>query len=299
MLVAGAFLYFILPIAFDLKNSGELYFGGRRSLYHDTILSLSRTFAYHKLPIGLADVVFAILFILACAKAFIQFTRALRDRSLHPSLAAPMLFTLCLLIPVLQYFLLETSFPTERTALVFYPLLILVLVNRSVFDRKLLREAGLPILGGMFLLQLIYSTNFSHCYSWKFDSGSREVIGQINRSSLGEKRIRVGINYIYGQSIRYYIYSQGITNIEPIEVTKCWEYNLDLEELDPNYYGAVPFNYEMTDEGYQELMDRGLDYYYLDDFIFSQLEKRNTAMKVIKEFPTAGAKLIQMNLNNP
>ena len=127
--ITGMFFYFIIPVILELKNQGELYFGGRTSFYNDTLLSLSRTFAYHFLSIPLANSVFSLLFFVALLFSIITIFRAIQQKSFSIKIILPILFLLSILSPVAQHLFLETSFPTERTALLYYPILILVVLN--------------------------------------------------------------------------------------------------------------------------------------------------------------------------
>lgn len=296
--ITGVFFYYIIPVAFQLKNRGELYFGGTKSFYHDTILSLSRTFAYFKLNISFAKVVFTILFLVAITLSLINIYRAIRKKCLDIKIILPILFFLSILSPVAQHIIFETSFPTERTALLYYPILILVLLNGINSFPIWIQNGLLKLLAFSFLTHLILSANITHSYSWRYDSGSKEVISILkeeNDRQGNAKPITLGTDYLYTPTLWFYKVFSSFDNLREQEVVQCWEYDMHLEELDPKYYGSsIVRKDKLSLEDAEKIVSTNLDYYYLTDFVVNELIRHGYSVKVKKHFEVANSSLISL-----
>jgi hypothetical protein len=298
-IITGTFLYYIIPVAFQLKNQGELYFGGRSNFYHDSLLSLSRTFAYHQLNISLAEIVFSMIFLCAILFSSINIFRAIRNKFFDIKIILPILFFLSILSPVAQHIIFETCFPTERTALLYYPILILVILNGINTTSVQIQNRLLKILTFSFLTHLILTSNLTHCYSWRFDSGSKEVISILKEESdrKGESTsISLGIDYLFTPSIWFYKSSSAFSSLSEHEVVHCWEYDMHLEELDPKYYGnSITRKDKLSHEDAENIASTNLNYYYLNDFVVKELIRLGYSVKVKKHFVIAGSSLIRLN----
>ena len=296
--IVAVFFYYIIPVAFQLKEQGELYFGGRKSFYHDTVLSLSRTFAYFKLNISFVNVVFAILFFTAILFSIINIYRAIRKRAIDMKIILPILFFLSILAPVSQHIIFETSFPTERTGLIYYPILILVLLNGINGSTIRIQNGFFKIIALAFAAHLIFSANFTHTYSWRFDSGSKEVISILKKKSEQkeyDKPITLGVDYIYTPTLWFYKSIYSFDNISPQEVVKCWEFEMPIEELDPKYYGTSIVRKEhLSAEDAETIASTNFDFYYLNDFVVQELIRLGYTVEMIKHFEIANSSLISL-----
>jgi len=297
--ITGAFLYYILPVVFQLKNIGELFFGGRTSLYHDTILSLSQTFAYHKLNISFSNIVFSTLFLIATIFSFVNILSAIRKKCFDIKVVLSVLFFLSLLSPVAQHIIFDTSFPTGRTALLYYPILILALVNGMNNTFVWMQDKFIALIAYSFLVHLMLTSNFTHCYSWRFDSGSKEVVSILmeenNQKENNSNVITIGIDYLYNPSISYHRDSYSFNQLVPHEVVQCWEYDMDIEELNPKYYGnMITRKNNLTREEADKIVSTNYDYYYLNDFVIKELSRHGYCVHVKKQIISAGASLVTL-----
>ncbi len=296
--MTGVFLYLVIPVAFELKERGELYFGGRRSFYHDTLLSLSRTFAYHELNISLADIVFALLFFLALLFSGINIFRAVKSKKIDHHLVLALVFLLSILSPVLQHAIFDTCFPTERTAVLYYPVMMLVVI--SGIDKSMLRlQSGfLTVIAFLFLSQTIVTANTTHCYSWKYDAGTKSVMAYLEDELDRNKEpdvITVGIDYLYSPSIWFYRDLNSLARLGFHQVVECWEYDMRLEELQPKYYGTeIMRKDKLSREDADRIASKNLHYYYLNDFVVGELKRHGYSITVKKHFPNAGSSLIKI-----
>lgn len=301
--IVVCFLYFIIPIALQLKSQGELYFGGRTGFYNDTILSLSRTFAYHQLNIGLANIIFTSLFGFAALFSIIEIYKAIKKKSFDLNIIIPILFLLSILSPIAQHLVFDTNFLCERTAILYYPLLILVLLNSINSSSSWIFNGGIKLLSISFLTHLILTFNVSYCYSWRYDSGSKEVISILKQESdkkIGDQSISLGIDYLFTPSVWYYRSSTSFHNLLQQEVVQCWEYNMHIEELNPKYYGnSIVRKEKLSLEDAEKINSTNLDYYYLNDFVVSELIRLGYSVQIKKKFEMAGSSLIKLHKLNP
>lgn len=293
----GAFFYFVLPIVLQLKDQGELYFGGRNDFYHDTILSLSRTFAYHALSLPLAAILFTLLFTIAVLFSVITLFKA-EKKPFDVNTILPILFVLTVLSPLVQHEVLETSFPTERTALLYYPFMILVLVNGLKEVHVRIQTGLLTGLAVVFLSHTLLTSNFTHTYSWRFDHGSKEVVNILmeeSKKSGHANAITLGLDYLYVPTVSHYKIANRLDSLTEHEVVHCWEYDMHIEELDPmNYGSSITRKTELSREDAERLVVTGLDYYYLNDFVVAELIRHGYTATVQKHFETAGSSLIML-----
>lgn len=284
------FLAFVLPILFTLKERGELYFGGRSDLLSDTVSSLGRSFAYHA-PYKLAAAgLFFLLFAVAVIFAVRELLRSIRPRISSTSLLLGLLFLLSLSAPVAQHLLLGTNLPVERTALMFYPLVALLVMQ--AFQRMTWRT-GKPIstvLVISLVAHFLATANLTHTYSWRFDGGSPHVMKYIEQNTEG--KVRIGHDYIHAPSIGYYRQEFQLTRFTTDQLTECWDHCLELEELDMAYYGMTKCNKLMDAQGMLELLSGKYDMYYLDNYYLQQMDRLGVSYKVDKRFPYSRTSLI-------
>ena len=294
--ISLVFLYYILPIVFQLKNRGELYFGGRNGFFTDTILSLSRTFAYHQLNISLSEIVISIIFLIAVLFSIINIFETFRSKKVDFKVILPILFFLCILSPVSQNILFETWYPTERTALLYYPIMILAFVNGWNRIFNVIEIMLLKLLAFFFIVHVIFIANLSHCYSWRFESGTREAINFLKEENKRKEKgtfTTVGIDYLFIPSFWFYKAEYG--SLKEIEVIHCWEFDMSIEELDPQYYSnSINQKDKLSNEDAENIFSTRLDYYYLNDFVVDELIRHGYSVQVTKRFEIAGSSLIKL-----
>lgn len=293
------FFAFILPVIFQLKSAGALFFGGQRTFYHDTILTLSRCFAYKQLNISVADIVFAFMFILSILMALINLYHATKQRKLDERSIIALIFLLGVLSPIVQHLFLGTSYPVERTALMYYPLLILTFVGGINLER--IREVSMwamRVLALFFLVHFARTVNTSYSYTWMFESGSEEIIEFVkSEQQKTGSMLTLGLCPVYGQSSGYY---NGQPPLEPIKmefiVDRWWKYNYEIEELDPKYANASMFDIKkgFFKEDAEELFAGDYDYYYLPAYFVDKLSALGYTYTPVLKFDKAGSYLIQL-----
>ena len=287
----GIFLYTLTPLLFELKNGGQLYFGGRTGFVYDVVYSLGRCFAYNQLSVGLGEFLFALLFGLAGIIALWSSIRALFKRQLTSNAILSILFVLCCIAPILQHLLFDTNYPAERTAAMYYPLIILVLITglkRETQTQKWFLN-GMTVL---FALHFAFSINLQSFYSWRFDSESKTVVEILNKEP---KEIHLGVDYLYMPSLHFYRQLEEMHDFHIEQVVDCWEYDLNLEELDPYYFGAGESSKTgLTYKDGMKIASSNMDYYYLHQFVVDELKRLNFKVKTIARYDNARSSLITL-----
>lgn len=298
--ISCAFLALVLPVAFELKDRGELYFGGSSGFFRDTILSLGRGFAYHQINIVFSQVLFALLFAISLFFSVTELTIAVKSTKNRGSIPAAfsILFLLSLSAPILNHILFDTKFPVERTGILYYVLMMLVLCTSnkpfSFFKYKTHLKTGFAIL---FTVQFLISLNSSKSYSWRYDSATKELISILK--DIGEqnkdKEVTLGIDYLHSPSVGFYRSQNDFHSLLVRQVLACWEFNMNLEELDPLYYGSnIERKENLTVQDADKLFAGHYDYYYFNNWIIDRLQSIGYGFNIVKSFPNANTSLISL-----
>lgn len=287
------FLAALLPILFALARGGQLYFGGRENLWSDTIGSLGRCLGYHTAYGKVASLVFQGASVTATAWALHCVIRSLRSGSVSASGLLSGLFLLGLLLPLVQNAALDTPLPVERTALLYLPMIGLLLVRAIGSLRERTGNAVAWCLGALCALHCAVTLNVASTYSWRFDSGGREVVDVIRKGFTG--RVRLGINYEYAPAIWHY---RGIHHYDELIVTNlsaCWEYCIGLEELDPRYYGQRCERRGLDAADVRAFLRPGeFDLYYLDRFFLDAMDRSGIPYEVLLRHDRSRSALIRL-----
>lgn len=286
----GLFVYVLLPVLIELRAGRHLYFGGQEGFWSDTVGSLGRCIGYHAWYSGLVAVVFKLLFAGAILVASRTVYLAIRTRDLDRGGFFSALLLMAVLMPIVQHRVLGTNFPVERTAILYYPLIVLMLPQAlGGIRRSAVLLPGLS-LGMGSVLHFLATMNFDHAYSWRYDSGSREAVEYVLGSRAGPTRL--GIDFFNAPSIRYYQEACGSPDLEVTVITGAWEYRPGIEELDPAYYEHAEVVPEFDSVAMAALLKDKLDVYYLDRYYTDEMDRLGVRYQVLKSFPGSRTKLI-------
>ncbi len=287
------FLAVLLPILFALARGGQLYFGGREDPWTDTVVSLGRSLGYHTAYSKAVSLIFQCAAVIAVAWALRCLVGAARSRSKGTSVVLSGLLLRGSLLPWLQHVLLETPLPVERTALLYLPMVSLLLVRAIGALRRRTGNTVALILGSLCAWHSAATLNVESTYSWRFDSGGREVVDVIRKGFPG--RVRLGINYEYAPAIWHY---RGIHHYDELIVTNlsgCWEYCIGLEELDPRYYGQRCVRSGMDAAAVGTFLRPGeFDLYYLDRFFLDAIDRAGIDYEVLLRHDRSRSALIRL-----
>lgn len=291
ILLAGGFLSALWPILMELKNGGQLFFGGKTGLFYDTVGSLGRCFGYFKPFTPVAEIIFVILFSISIIVAITFTFLFIKNRAGEFIHYLSILFLLSLLSPVAQHVVFDTSFPAERTAIMYYPLMILVLfygVNARPWKKAALFNNALVLF---FFIHFLYTLNLTHCYSWRFESGTKNAIVYLKENF---KEVKLGTDYIHKMSAEYYKRKEQFDGLWVKQVTECWQYPLGLEELDPYYYNAESTCNESMSYDIRKALSSEVEFYYLDKFIIDEFIRSSIHFEILQEYPYSRSFLIRL-----
>lgn len=294
--ITALFFSFLLPILFQLKDGHHLIFGGRDNFYKSVVLSLGRSFGYGILNIKVSEVIFVILFIVALIFSVKQFFLIIKNKRLTPKDVLPIIFVLTILSPISQHILLETFYPAERTALLYYPLMIFIVIDGLGTNLTKLKSSILNILSLGIITVLILSINISYTYSWKYESGTMDMLKHLKSlSKSNENNVKLGIDYIFSPPTMYYRGKMDFSNLETVEIFPCcWEFEMGIEELNPKYYGAGQYSKQhMSMEDINRVFTDDFDYFYINGYTIGELKRNKVKYNIIWSSQIANSYLIK------
>jgi hypothetical protein len=297
-LLFSMFMTLITPILFELKKTENLYFGGRENFLSDTIFSLGKSFSYHQKYGFLLQFIFIILFLLSIGISIWKVYKAFIEKKLNSDLFLSVLFILSILSPVTQHLIFDTHFVVERTALFYFPILILIILDALSKSENLKIKPLKYILSILFILHFINSMNITHTYSWRYDSGTKQVLSDL-KVITKDQQILLGVDHFRTSSMNFYKNKLRYNDLWVSNVTLgTWNYPLNLEELNPYYYGQNEKRNTDKSVHIKDIISSEIHYYYLDNNLLHLLRLKNVKYRVIKEYKYARATLIKISKPN-
>lgn len=223
----------------QLKEWGELYYGGETGFFADTVQSLVRSSLYGRpwteglvLPLSvLALVSFA-------ASALVLWKGSWKEGALVAAITAVAAAGI-----ILQHHLLGVRFVIDRAALFFLPLFFFTL--GAAVDRTLAMLSRRGLRGGRIVLGISFGTvvlvllahasvcaNLTHTFSWKYDADTARMIDDLvawnEAREPGTARAKsLGVHWLYEPAVNFYIKSREISWLKPVnrEGVASWDYD--------------------------------------------------------------------------
>jgi hypothetical protein len=243
----------------------QLYFGGTQNIFADTVYSLVyyscisfKMDDYRLQLIYYAVLISFCLFLLILVQAVFK-RRLFKETNFFMAALG-----FVLVIQVVFFYLFNTKFLIQRTAAFLIPLYMLSLL-------ALINEADGSILGIItFLLSLVIlptsisSVPLNYSLNWSYDADNERLIHdlkQIQKNSPQEKKISLGIDWIFEPSLNFYRYT---TN-----AGKC------LDTVDRNGY-----------------LNRNFEYYFVESSSLNKFAD-TVRFKLLKTYDLSGNKLIK------
>lgn len=193
----------------ELRNAAQLYFGGQTNFVTDTIGSLLRDSLHMQhgslviYPVSLLLVMLMMLSGFYWMMAIIK-----RKEGAFVGMALWLLYFIPAQSTIVQHHLLGTPYLIERTALFFYPLLILSLLCTLYHILKNIPQVlyitgwALPIL---FLFNFSSNINLSSTHSWPFDQHTDWMMKRMVNTKQGNSKIKLYVDWLLSGSFRYSI----------------------------------------------------------------------------------------------
>ncbi len=293
-----AFMALILPILFQLKETDNLYFGGRENFLTDTLYSLCKSLSYHQEYGIIPQIIFAILFLFTLFTSFRKVYKKILNQAIDGDIYLPILLIFSILSPIVQHFIFDTNYVVERTAIFYYPIFIIVLFQElKNWNNSMIKKINYGFTS-LLLIHLLFSINFTNTYSWRYDSGTKQVLIDLQKLTNDEPII-LGVDHFRTSSMQFYKDKLKYEHLWVSNVTLgTWNYPLNLEELNPYYYGQK--EKEITDNSInvKDIISPEIHYYYLDNNLLHLLRLKNVKFRVITEYKYARATLIKISKPN-
>jgi hypothetical protein len=258
-------LSYVIYISFKMQNAGQLYVGTNAGFWTGTIRSLITRLLYMHFPVGrflfgLAS--FSIALILGSAAVFSLRSLKLKEFSFLTALTV--IVILCGMSVVLQHYLLDVIYVSDRTALfLLIPFLVLTLeLFRAGLVRfsigKILFVVGVLASVGHFL----YHSSFSYFLETTYDASTKRALQDLKKYREGKDIDSLKGLYVY------------------------WVY----QPASAFYQASEDFGPMKQIERYPGF-DYGYDYYYIPDSIMYELKDR--PIRVIADYPITQSVLLE------
>ncbi len=225
ILVSSALAALIAGPLMKLRAANELYYGGERGLFRDTICSLVQYSLYVENP----EESIILYVALGCSAAGLLLagnlaSAAARNRLRGPEIRLSSLLTILLAIPllslVLQHALIGTKYLIDRTALF---LTLLFWINIAYWLYRLREEARIIVPSIALLIALGILVNFVQHESlrrsqmWAVDNYNRIALGrmmELHPAKAPPIRLRAWWGNV--PSLDYYVHTKFDDRFEPV-----------------------------------------------------------------------------------
>lgn len=207
--ITAVVLYWLLaPPVTVLIEKGELYYGGDTGFIHDTVATLLRESLYlaeTNKAVYPASVMIVVLVFLSGLYWGVKFLKSGEENITGFSL------WLLLVIPAIstitQHYVLGNKYLIDRTALFFYPLLMMMLVYTLysiVKNRPYLKKIIIVPVVVLLLINFVLHLNFHSTRSWESDQYTPMLMERMVEKKKGEGEIKIYPDWLFTPSLRYY-----------------------------------------------------------------------------------------------
>ncbi|MFT5823758.1 MAG: putative membrane protein [Crocinitomix sp.] len=207
LIVLGALLF--KPLT-KLISIGELSYGGDINFYKDTLSSLVSS-AINNYDITITSIIlncFLILLLLIMAFSLMKGNEKISFWS-SQKWKLIILLVLPIIATSISNYLFGTKYLINRTALFFYPLIMLVLVQlaNDIYTKAIRQIAAvsLAILSIFSLINCANYWNFHTSTTWFHDAHTSEILTKLNTIGIDQnKLIKLDADWPFKSSILYY-----------------------------------------------------------------------------------------------
>ena len=131
----------------------------------------------------------------------------------------------------------------------------------------------------------------------RYDSGTKQVLIDLQKLTNDEP-IVLGVDHFRTSSMQFYKDKLKYEHLWVCNVTLgTWNYPLNLEELNPIYYGQKEKDIRDRSVQIRKILNPEILYYYLDNSVITLLKENKTVFKVVKKYSFSRATLIK--IKNP
>ncbi len=199
---------FLFEPMLKLINFKQLYFGGTNNFFDDTIYSLV---FYSSNAVNLSDdqinFIYVLTLLLLASTTIIQTFRLLKNGTTIYSGLFISLFVMIMIIQIAFFYLFNTKYLIQRTALFLTPLFVIALLG-------VLDELGYTLIyffSGFVAIFLFYITlrytPLTKSLNWGYDADNESLISDlksIHNKSNNKEKLSLGVDWIFQPSLNYY-----------------------------------------------------------------------------------------------
>jgi hypothetical protein len=234
----GLLMLGVLPIAFQLRDAGALFFGGQ-SFWKDTIHSLVDR-SFYELGYNYWFQRAAKLYIfLVLAGAVVFACMKIRKKQFSPNklflISMLLILAMCCVGLVLQHELLDTLYLVERTAILFIVLfsIILVFFIHEVAMEKPTAAFVTHVSAFAMSIHMLLSLNLSYVLEWKLNANTKEMLQDLERIKQvppEKSTVSMNIPLPFETDINFYRVVNQLTWLNPVIRSK------ERNRLDDYYF---------------------------------------------------------------
>ncbi len=210
-----------LPLL-KLADNGGLYYGGTNGFYHDTLVSLFAFSIYQPYDADTARRFLNVFLILLGAIIVYSFIRPQGENGTFlegKTIMICLLTGTAIIINLLNHYITGTLYLTDRTALFYIPLLIILLMYwiEELQSRKVnwIPSVLLISLCILFIVNFGIHANFKKTIAWPFDAHTEKILERID--SIGSKENKVELidfSWPFESSVNYYLNKKQYANLK-------------------------------------------------------------------------------------
>lgn len=217
-IVSGIFFYWVIPILFSLKENGNLYFGGSNGFWKDTVTSLTHNLAYNAIWAGPLENLLKIIAIstfLIVPFWLIAKKKLMNEDSWKKLFAVYILLSLMISSTIVQHYYFGTLYLIDRTALLFLPIFLTLLVILLTNTKAIIFQ---KILTGLLCIHFVFSVSKASVFEWKMNANNDKVMEIIKKLPLpeGRSQINLSASFDYGIVLKFYSIYNDIKTIAPL-----------------------------------------------------------------------------------
>jgi hypothetical protein len=207
----------------ELISRHELYIGGVRGFWADTVRSLIDSVGYHQPYAGFWTIAVLILVILTGVGACLWLGRQMYQRRKLNVAGQYLLFWFVLLAMIgsiifVQHTMLGMNVPAGRTALYLLPLFgfLFVALWQNLLAQKNCKFLIRLIFGGLTILTLLHFVlclNLQTTYDWSYDASDRAVVNDLadlEQDLPSTGKLTLGAVWFFEPGLNYYLAQFGM-----------------------------------------------------------------------------------------
>jgi len=223
-LAFGALIY---PPIRKMQSTNQFIYWQSNSFFQDTIVSLVENTRYGSVVLHIPNTYWALLvtlsFFVAIGYLLYYWHRTSRRTIFTmPLFVAIALLGLTVLTDILQTVLLKTPNLTTRTALLYYPLFVLLIISALQHFHLLQPRISRAIGGAMIVLSLWHmsrTVTLDQVREWWYDENTFQVQEKLRRAALGG-RVSLQTNWHFHRSFDFYAQNGETPWIELLDYSK-------------------------------------------------------------------------------